>query len=154
MTAPEVIPGWTGTGTGTAPALNRPLPAQSKDTYTIVVGATVPADLAPETLACSAAGAGHGYFNSATLTSGSDQFKADACDSIAPTPPTLAAAVSPAAPAPAAPPPSAPLAITGLMLSLDALAAAALFGVGGALVFVSRRPRRRYHPAHKGRKAL
>ena len=57
-TASEPIPGWTGTGSGTALASNQVLAAQSKDTFTIVVGATVTSSLAAAATACNATGAG------------------------------------------------------------------------------------------------
>ena len=85
-TASEPIPGWTGTGSGTALASNQLLAAQSKDTFTIVVGATVTSSLAAAATACNATGPGHGYFNSAVLTSGSDRFSAQACAPITPFP--------------------------------------------------------------------
>jgi hypothetical protein len=85
-TPAQPIPGWTGTGSGTALASKQSLPAMSKDTYTLVVGATVTNGLAQGATACSASGAGHGYFNAAMLTSGSDTFSAQACDPITPLP--------------------------------------------------------------------
>jgi hypothetical protein len=137
-TASQPIPGWTGTGSGTALASNQPLAAQSKDTYTLIVGATVTSSLAAADAACSASGSGHGYFNSAILTSGSDQFSAQACDPITPLP-VLAASPSSASP----PDISGTLPFTGLMLTHEPLFGAALFGVGGALVLVSRHRRAR-----------
>ncbi len=44
-TASQPVPGWTGTGSGTALASDQLLAAQSKDTFTIVVGATVTSGL-------------------------------------------------------------------------------------------------------------
>jgi hypothetical protein len=146
-TAPQVIPGWTGTGTGTVLATNQTIAPQSKDTYTIVVGATVPASVSPDSLACSAAGAGHGFFNSATLTSGVDRFNAEACESVMPTPNPP---VSPTAPSPAVTAPSGVLAFTGLLLGHYLLAAAALVVVGAACVLVARRRRSRgRHAMHR-----
>jgi hypothetical protein len=146
---PQAIPGWTGTGTGTALATNETIAAQSKHTYTIVVGATVPAGLPPETTACSSAGAGHGFFNSATLSSGMDQFSADACDPIMPSvvPPPVPPP-SPVTPSPVTPAATGVLAFTGLLLSHYLLAAAALAGVGFALVLLAKRRR------SKGRHAM
>ncbi len=132
-TASEPIPGWTGTGSSAALASNQLLSAQSKDTFTIVVGATVTGSLAAAATACNATGPAHGYFNSAVLTSGSDQFSAQACAPITPLP------VLTSSPPP--PNPSGPLAITGLALSHEPLFGAALFGMGAALVLVSRRRR-------------
>jgi hypothetical protein len=146
--ASQVIPGWTGSGSGTVLAANRPIAAQSKDTYTVVVGATVPVGLAAGTMACSSAGTGHGYFNSATLTSGLDQFNAEACDPIMPTatPPPGVPPASPSAPSA----PSGTLAFTGLILSRYVGTAVALLGVGAALVVGGRRRRSsRRHPSHK-----
>jgi hypothetical protein len=137
--APQSVPGWTGTGSGTTLATNQTLAASSKDTYTLVVGATVTSSVAGDALACSAAGPGHGYFNSVTMTSGEDQFGARACAGIAPTVPpstsphaTLAATV-----------PTGVLPLTGLILSHYLLVAALLLGVGTTLVVASRRRRPR-----------
>ena len=47
-------------------ASNQLLAAQSKDTFTIIVGATVTTGLAAAATVCNATGSGHGYFNSAT----------------------------------------------------------------------------------------
>jgi hypothetical protein len=131
------IPGWTGTGSGTALATNQTLAASSKDTYTLVVGATVSSSVAAGALACSAAGPGHGYFNSATMTSGEDRFGAQACAGIAPTPPS---STSPHATL-AATGPTGVLPLTGLILSHYLLVAALLLGVGTMLVVASRRRR-------------
>jgi hypothetical protein len=140
-TAPEPIPGWTGTGSGAVLATNRALPPQSKDTYTLVVGATVTANLPADAAACSAAGAGHGYFNSATVTSGSDQFRADACAPITPLPAPGSPAAEPPPAAPSAP--SGPLPFTGLVATWYGIAALALLGTGALLLVVARRGRRR-----------
>jgi hypothetical protein len=147
-TAPQPIPGWTGTGSGAELASNRPLPAQTKDTYTIVVGATVTSSVAADAMACSSAGSGHGYYNSAALTSGSDQSSAEACDGITALvvePPP--ASPAPVSPSPASPAPSATLPMTGVMLNRDVEAAAGLLGLGAALIVLStrRRARRRHH---------
>jgi hypothetical protein len=136
-TAAEPIPGWTGTGSGAALASNQMLPVQSKDTFTIVVGATVTASLAAAATGCNATGPAHGYFNSAVLTSGSDQFSAQACAPITPLPVLTSSPPS----SPPSPNSSGPLAITGLALSHELLFGAALFGMGAALVLVSRRRR-------------
>jgi hypothetical protein len=144
-TPAQQIAGWTGTGSGAVLASNQLLPAQSKDTYTIVVGATVTSGLSAVATACNASGAGHGYFNAATLTSGSDSFKAQACDPIT-SPPSVNP--SPGAPTPGALSPQAPassglLAFTGLLLSQEILFAAAFLGMGAILVLVSKRRRSR-----------
>jgi hypothetical protein len=141
-TATQPIPGWTGTVAGITLATNQQIPAQSKDTYTVVVGATVPSGLADAALACSTAGPGHGYFNAATLTSGSDRASAQACASITPTP-SPAPAPTPAPTTPAPPPPSGPLPVTGLILKHFVVTALALLGGGIALVGLSRRNRSR-----------
>jgi hypothetical protein len=144
--APLPIPGWTGTGSGTALATNQTLAASSKDTYTLVVGATVTSGVAADALACSAAGPGHGYFNSATMTSGADQFGAQACANITPTPQpsTSSHAIL------ASTGPTGVLPFTGLILSQYLLVAALLLGVGTTLVVASRRRRPRgKHAAHK-----
>jgi hypothetical protein len=137
--APQAIPGWTGTGSGTTLATNQTLAASSKDTYTLVVGATVTSSVAADALACSAAGPGHGYFNSATTTSGGDRFGAQACAGITPTPPS---STSPHATL-AATGPTGVLPLTGLILSHYLLVAALLLGVGTTLVVASRRRRPR-----------
>jgi fimbrial isopeptide formation D2 family protein len=141
-TAPEPIPGWTGTGSATALATNQPLAARSIDTYTVSVGVTVASGVPPQATACSAAGPGHGYFNSATMTSGSDSFSANACAAIvAPTSlsPTAVATAAPAAPSA----PKGPLPFSGLALAHEVLNAAALIFIGGALVALSGRRRSR-----------
>ena len=144
--APQPIPGWTGTGSGTTLALNQTLAASSKDTYTLVVGATVTSSVAGDALACSAAGPGHGYFNSATMTSGEDQFGAQACADIRPTSPT---STSPHATL-ASTGITGVLPFTGLILSQYLLVAALLLGVGTTLAVASRRRRRRgKHAVHK-----
>jgi hypothetical protein len=148
--APQTIPGWTGTGSGTTLATNQPLAASSKDTYTLVVGATVTSSVAAGALACSAAGPGHGYFNSATMTSGEDQFGAQACADITPPPP---ASTSPPATL-ASTGLTGVLPFTGLILSHYHLVAALLLGAGTTLVVASRRRRRRRrrkvrHAVHK-----
>lgn len=63
---------WNGS---TALATGRLLPGDtpdtdSKDSYVIVFTVTLPLDVDEATLECSEEGAGHGYYNSVTLTSG------------------------------------------------------------------------------------
>jgi hypothetical protein len=142
-TAPQPVSGWTGSGSGTQLASNMTLAAQSMDTYTLVVGVTVTSSVATDALMCnSSAGAGHGYFNSATMTSGSDQFTAEACADI--TPVTAPPAPSPPPPAAVTPSaPAAPLAFTGFLLSHFLIAAALLLALGTALIVISRRRRTR-----------
>jgi hypothetical protein len=101
--APKDITGWTGTGSGTALASDQPIAPQSKHAYSVGVGVTIPASLPAEVLACSAAGTGHGYFNSAALASGMDRFNAEACAAVTATPP------APVAPPPPVTPPTIPV---------------------------------------------
>jgi hypothetical protein len=108
--AAQLISGWTGTGSGITLASDQLLAAHSKDTYTIVVAATVTSSLAAGAAACSTAGSGSGFFNTASLTSGSDQFRAQACDPITPLP---NAPTQPAPPAPPAPITNNPVPVTG-----------------------------------------
>jgi fimbrial isopeptide formation D2 family protein len=106
-TGAEPIPGWSGTDGGTGLASTQLLAPRSKDTYTVVVGVTVASGLAPDVTACSATGPGHGYFNAATLTSGSDQFGAQACAPIMPpAPPSSTPPPTVAPPTPSTGPPS------------------------------------------------
>jgi hypothetical protein len=142
--APQPIPGWTGTGSGTTLATNQLLAASSKDTYTLVVDATVTSGVAAGALACSAAGPGHGYFNAATMTSGEDQFGAQACADITQTnPPSTSPPGSTSPPATLASTGSTGvLPFTGLILSHYLLVAALLLGVGTMLVVASSRRRR------------
>ena len=125
------------------------LAAQSKDTYTVVVHATVTSALDTALAPCAAAGAGHGYFNAAVLTSGSDRFDAQACAPITPL----------SGPAPSPTPPSAPsnptsantpgtLPFTGLALRREVLFGVALCAIGTAFVLVSRRRRSRRALSH------
>jgi hypothetical protein len=144
-TAPQTIPGWTGTGTGTALASNQTLAAMSKDTYTLVVGTTVSSTVAADAVDCNAtAGAGHGFFNAATMTSGGDTFNAQTCASITPLP----------TPTPAPPPAqlaaTGPLPLTGMILNHYLLLVALLAGAGTSLVVASRRRRLWGNHARKG----
>jgi len=145
--APQAVPGWTGSGAGTALATNQTLAAMSKDTYTLVVGVTVSSSVSAGALGCSAAGGGpgHGFFNAATMTSGGDTFNAQACANITPTPP---------APTPEPPPArlasTGPLPFTGMILSHYLLVAALLLGAGTTLVVGSRRRRLRGRHARRG----
>ncbi len=146
-TASQPIPGWTGTASGAALASNQVLAAQSKDTYTIVVGATVTASLAASATACDTTGSGHGYFNSAVLSSGSDQFSAQACDPITPLPSLASSPISPTVlgseSSQLPPDSSGTLPFTGLQLNHEPLFGGALFAMGAALVLASRRRRAR-----------
>ena len=112
-TASEPVPGWTGIGSGTALLSGQLLAAQSKDTYTVVVHATVTSALDTALAPCAAAGAGHGYFNAAVLTSGSDRFDAQACAPITPLPGPAPSPTPPSAPAPGHPAPHRPQALQG-----------------------------------------
>jgi hypothetical protein len=158
-TTPEPIPSWTGTGAGTSLATDRPLPATSKDTYTLVVAATVGADIPAGDLECNGT-PGHGWFNSATMTAGTDP-TVDACDPITPpttpttpttpptattptTPTTTTTPTTPTTPAPPTTPPSPPLSNTGVPVAQWAIDAALLIGAG-ALLLLFARPRRRQH---------
>jgi len=148
-TASEPVPGWTGTGSGTPLVSGQLLAAQSKDTYTIVVHATVTSGLAPDAAACAAAGPGHGYFNAAVLTSGSDRFDAQACAPITPLPGPAPSPTPPSSPSdPSTPTTSGTLPFTGLALKHEVLFGAALCAIGTALVLVSRRRRTRRGLSH------
>lgn len=76
-----VTSGWNGTSNKVI-VTNRALPAAGTDTYTIVVNATVPVDAAAAELPCTDAVSGEGFGNTATATSGRDEFTADACGPI------------------------------------------------------------------------
>ena len=67
---------WDGSS---ALATDRSLAAGATDKYVLVFTVTVPLGLDPAVLDCTVAGAGHGYFNGATLTSGADTITDDAC---------------------------------------------------------------------------
>ena len=58
---------------------DRHLPAFSIDSYTIVVNSTAPAGISASAADCSEDGAGHGFYNLATATSGGRTATADAC---------------------------------------------------------------------------
>ena len=60
----------TWDGTTLSIVSDRHLPAFSIDSYTIVVNATAPADISVAAADCSEDGAGHGFYNLATATSG------------------------------------------------------------------------------------
>ncbi|HKE71996.1 MAG TPA: hypothetical protein VKB57_00165 [Acidimicrobiales bacterium] len=136
-TAPEPVAGWTGSGSGTVLATGRSLVAHSRDSYTLIVGATVTSGVADSALACSTAGRGHGWFNSATLTSGADRFSAAACAPIVRTP--LPPPVRPPVLRPQAPGAAGTLPFTGLILVHGLVAAAVLLCVGTALLLARRR---------------
>ena len=69
----------TWNGTTLSIVSDRHLPAFSIDTYTIVVNATAPAGITADAADCSEDGAGHGFYNLATATSGGRTLTADAC---------------------------------------------------------------------------
>ena len=69
----------TWDGTTLSIVSDRHLPAFSIDSYTIVVNATAPADISTDAADCSEDGAGHGFYNLATATSGGRTATADAC---------------------------------------------------------------------------
>jgi uncharacterized repeat protein (TIGR01451 family) len=77
---PGIINTWDGTTLSIVNA--RALAAGGTDTYTIVVNATTPAVVPPSVGDCSDSGAGHGFYNLATATSGDDTFTADACQPV------------------------------------------------------------------------
>ena len=69
---------------GVAPlATDVALPAGESDTYVLVFTVTVDAGMTPALRDCAAAGAGYGFFNAATLTSGADTLTDDDCGPIA-----------------------------------------------------------------------
>jgi hypothetical protein len=137
--APESIA--TGSGSGTVLATGRLLPPRSKDTYTVVIAATVSSGLAADNASCTSA-PGHGWFNAASLTSGEDSFAAHGCDSI-----TLASGPAPAPPAPpaapAGPTPPATLPFTGVPVQEFLLWATLLMGSGALFLMLARTRRRR-----------
>jgi hypothetical protein len=59
------------------------LPAGESDTYVLVFTVTVDPGMAPTLRDCDATGAGYGFFNAATLTSGADTLTDDDCGPIA-----------------------------------------------------------------------
>ena len=69
----------TWNGTTLSIVSDRHLPAYTIDSYTIVVNATAPADISTDAADCSEDGAGHGFYNLATATSGGRTATADAC---------------------------------------------------------------------------
>jgi hypothetical protein len=138
--APESIT--TGTGSSTVLATGRLLPARTKDTYTVVIAATVSSTLAADNASCTSA-PGHGWFNAASLTSGEDSFAAHGCDPI-----TIASGPAPPAPpappaAPAGPTPPATLPFTGVPVQEFLLWAILLLGSGALFLMLARTRRRR-----------
>jgi hypothetical protein len=133
---PQPVP--SGTGPAITLDTGRLLPARSKDSYTVVVGATVSAGLSADNAACTG-GPGHGWFNSAGMSSGSHTSNARGCAAItltpAPPPP-----VAPAGP----PPPTLPVATSGAPMEQDLLLASVLLGSGALLLLLAWRLRRRY----------
>jgi large repetitive protein len=59
------------------------LPAGESDTYVLVFTVTIDPGMTPALRDCDASGAGHGFFNAATLTSGADTLTDDDCGPIA-----------------------------------------------------------------------
>jgi hypothetical protein len=112
------------------------------DTYTVLVNTTV-APQAESSAACQAGQSGHGYLNTATATSGSDSFHAQACIALAVAFP--AAGTTPPSPPGFTPTPGStpPLAFTGIPVAQLLTAALALLGIGVLLVLIAIRPRRK-----------
>jgi LPXTG-motif cell wall-anchored protein len=128
VTGPDgLVAGWDGSAT-TLITSGRPLAAGHTEVWTVTVGLLVTAQVDEADLACSPTeGAGHGLFNGAVLSSGSDRFPDSACAPVLPQLPTL----------PFDPP---TLAYTGAQPSGWLLAGLAL--LGGGLLLVAFRTRR------------
>jgi hypothetical protein len=132
-TAPQAVP--VGTAVPITLATGRPLPARSKDSYTVGIGATVSSGVATGSLACTGA-PGHGWFNAAKLTRYSDPVAAQACHPI-----TAASSARGTPPTPPTPPSTLPF--TGLWAARLAIDAIILLGAGGLLLRGARLRRRR-----------
>ncbi|HZE39706.1 MAG TPA: hypothetical protein VE172_12935 [Stackebrandtia sp.] len=124
-----------GSGSGTSkPTANlrqvtgRELPADTMDTYTIVIDATVPAGLSADRARCGG-GPGHGWSNTASVTSGSRTVKAHACAAITTRGDTAALDGD-------------PLPITGTPIAKILNAAAVFLGAGMLLILTARKRRR------------
>jgi large repetitive protein len=135
--APEPIT--TGSGSSTVLATGRLLPPRTKDTYTVVIAATVSSGLSADRASCTGA-PGQGWFNAASLTSGKDTFAAHGCDPI--TIPSGPAAPAPPAP-PAGPTPPTALPFTGVPVEQFLLSAIVLLCSGALLLMLVRVRRRR-----------
>jgi fimbrial isopeptide formation D2 family protein len=149
-TESQAISGWTGMEGGDTLATDQVLPAGSKDTYRVVVTASVPVTVDDE-LTCSPAGAGHGFFNEATVFSGGDSMTATACADIEPTIEVLPTSSTATPPPPSTTtisvlPTSTSIAYTGVNTSGMGWLAFLLLGAGALLLAVGtlwrRKPRR------------
>lgn len=121
-----IVAGWDGAGNPVI-ATGRPLLSHQTEVWTVSVDLTVTERVTADTMQCLRPGApGHGLFNAAMLTSGSDEFPGSACAPVPPQLPTL----------PFDPP---TLAFTGAQVIGWFLAGLALIGVGVLLVPFRRR---------------
>lgn len=128
-----LLAGWNGAG-ATVIATGRPLASGQTEVWTVTVELTITERVAADTMACAQPDeAGHGLFNSAVLTSGSDEFPDSACAPVPPQLPTL----------PFDPP---ILASTGVQAAGWLLAGSALVAAG-LLLFPFRRRRAPRHLA-------
>lgn len=120
------VVGWDGAGSSRL-ATARVLPAGATEVWTVVVDFAVTERVMADTMQCTTPGtAGNGLFNSAVLTSGSDDYTDSACTGIPPQLPTL----------PFDPP---TLPVTGAQVTGGLLAGLALLGAGLLLLPMRRR---------------
>lgn len=116
------------------------LPAGGVDTFTAVIGTSVPSTIPTDVLACTPAGAGHGYFNTGVARSGADSFTATACSDAVATE-LLAQTIE------RTPPATVPLASTGAgPLGAELRWGIALLGLGVLLLLLAGRRRSRREP--------
>jgi hypothetical protein len=130
------VAGWTGVAPHAALASGMTLPAGDTDTYVVTVHAVVDEQIDTSLLTCSTDGAGHGFFNAATMTSGDDVSRVSACAAGAA---HGVGGVTTSKPAPPSPSPSPshgtePLATTGSNVVLVGAVGALLVAIGGLLV--------------------
>ena len=127
------VSGWTGVAPHSSLADGVTLPAGNTDTYYVTIGAVIDQNINTTLLACSSAGAGHGFFNAAAMTSGDDVTQVSAC---APGAAHGVGGVTTSKPAPS-PSPShgtEPLATTGSNVRLVGVVGVLLVAVGGLMV--------------------
>jgi uncharacterized surface anchored protein len=139
------VAGWTGGAPHAVLGSDVTLPAGNKDTYTVTVTADIDQHIDTALLACSADGAGHGFFNAATMTSGDDVSRVSACAAGAAHGVGGVSTSKPPTPSPS-PSPShgtKPLASTGSNVVLVGAVGALLIAIGALMVLGTLR--RRHH---------
>ena len=136
------VSGWTGVAPHDSLADGVTLPAGNTDIYYVTIGAVIDENVNTTVLACSPAGAGHGFFNAAAMTSGNDVTQVSACAAGAAHGVGGVTTTKPAPPSHGASP-QPPLATTGSNVWLVGAVGLLLVAVGGLLVVSG--VRRRHH---------